>query len=83
MLKTKDSKDGIWVVDLDLLRNFRDLEEISPEDMGHAVGLSGMTIRNIEAGKSPVTLNLLLAIGNKFGKDPRKFLRRKPDPVTV
>ena len=78
-LQNKKSK---WAFDNSRLRACRELQGLSPEQLGKLLGKSGVSITNWEQGKTFPRITDLTALANAFDIDPRVFLRKEDGSQT-
>ena len=77
VMKNAKTKNSSWSFNNDGLRVWREFAELSPEQLGKDLGVSGQTIRNYEDGKIPKTIKVLLTLVNKHKINPGLLFTQK------
>jgi len=66
-------KTDHWEFDPSKLKTLRSFKRLSHNEMGKAIGRSGVTISNWEKGRVTPTAKDITAIANTFDIDPSSF----------
>ena len=67
-----------WIFDSTRLKAHRELVELSPEQVGKAIGKTGQCIKNWEAGKGTPNARDLVNLANALNINPQHFFVKHP-----